>query len=200
MTNKREIVQYFNKHEESLAQLYTTRSGVSKHYLDKREDYKMATFTGSENYDQITDIYNEFKATLSSFSSKEMHDFIIITSVQDMMVFDRAMVKIITGFGNVIGSVRNFIIGQKVKYDSMLTQHISPLPHDIRYYITHSRGRYKRELYLFKKLSLDTFNTINQEYDKLLKGLDSDSVNTFVKALMYQDLKIICDFHLQNFN
>jgi len=197
MENKNKFVDYFKRHEESLARQYAERPEISKPYLEKRWEYKMVTFFRPEHDHCVTDINQEFQRLLSHFSGQELKNFIIMTSIQDVIIFGRLMINKATNQSTRDSvSIEDLVIREKKKYESLHTQYLTTLPYEAKRYIIDSREPYKRDLYLRKIFSIETFNTVNRFYRELLQKLDQKAQKNLVKASMYQDLKIICELHL----
>src|SRR6185437_820377 len=119
MENKNKIVDYFKRHEESLARLYAERPEIAKPYFERRWEYKMATFFRPEHDHCVTDINHEFQKLLSCFSGQELKNFIIMTSIQDVIIFGQLINTATNQRTKDSVSIKDLVIREKKKYESL---------------------------------------------------------------------------------
>jgi hypothetical protein len=199
-SNKTEIANYFEENIISLKGHYETRSFSTRNYLEKRMCYKIDTFTNQEYNGSISELYKEFNLLVSSFSNIELEDFIRITCVQDIMVFNRIMLDSVKISGETgFFSVASFIERYKNEYEQNYNKCVNGLSMNAKDYIINSRLKFRHSLYLNSMVSSDEFYLVNKRYESLLCELQEGARKKFVEAIMYQDLKLICEYHLFNF-
>ncbi|CAG8766224.1 31522_t:CDS:1, partial [Racocetra persica] len=60
-------------------------------YLDKRRPYKEDTFNEKE-VSSLSGLYEEFKNIVNQLNKEDLKQFILITSIQNIVVFDQVMI------------------------------------------------------------------------------------------------------------
>ncbi|CAG8734916.1 11676_t:CDS:2, partial [Racocetra persica] len=142
---------------------------IFEEYLKLRASFKDNTFLkdGIFTINDQTNINNKFNETVDKFSdANDLHDFIIVTSFQDIIAFYKAMI-------NLIKTVKYFI------HAELLT--------NAQEYFIHYRGVYKSDLYLKAKFTLSSFNEIKEKYNEIFLMLDDRKSLKFAEASKYQD-------------
>ncbi|CAG8510213.1 11463_t:CDS:2, partial [Racocetra fulgida] len=143
-------------------------------YLDKRRPYKEDTFNEKE-VSSHSGLYEEFKNIVNQLNEEDLKQFILITSIQDIVVFDQVMIdKIkILPKGKPV-SVQNFIKNKLSEFEVLLNDNYVNLPEYVQVYIIKNRFQYKQNLYINSKVSVKNFHDINNTYDSLISNLDEN--------------------------
>jgi len=197
--NNTEIEKYFKDDIESLAGLFESRNIESRNYLESRRAYKLETFEGMTYNNLILSLNQDFNNLVNRFQKDDLEDFIRITCVQDIMVFDRVMLDLIgQSDEHDPVSLNSFIRGRKIEYETLFKERIANLPTVARHHLTASRSQFKTGLYLrSRSVDIEFYSNHNRELN-LIHNLNEDFAEKFIEAMMLQDLALICEYHEQN--
>lgn len=198
--NKTEIIKYFKDDIDSLMVLFESRNFESRNYLESRRMYKLDTFANMAYSESLPSIYQDFNRLINRLSEEDLEDFIRITCVQDIMVFDQIMIDSLNeSDDNTSITFTNFIVKHENMYENMFTELVTDLPTSVNEYLLGSRLKFKTSLYLRSHSSCDEIHTNNRKEIGIISDTDDDTKKKFARTMMLQDLILICEYHKQNF-
>src|SRR6185295_6535738 len=138
MSNKF-LLAYFEEHKRALELQLDVVNPLWSTYLIARKEYKEKTFN-NKPASSLSNLYYEFNKLVNSLETDDLEQFILNTSIQDIIIFDQLLIdEIKNSSEKKLGSVRSFISNKINEFQVLVNNNYIYLPENVQHYVTESR-------------------------------------------------------------